>query len=196
VSRPTRRLHRADLGTTAGNSREIAALIVLHPSYCAASKDKNYKDDAAPTNILSKGNVLIHKLPYSHLLLASILPYCCDILRSHNFVQSLHMALSRSNNEVTSCSGRELDWRSRTYGHRVSSTAPSNDLLSSSVIPVLVAPPSFTRNMSKSWVGMYAYAGFIRCVDILVYAPRQATYRSYSGKPDFSRWTRSQCLTS
>ncbi|SRR6266403_2211199 len=28
----------------------------------------------------------------------------------------------------------------------------------------LVAPPPFTRNMSKSWVGMYVYEGFILCV--------------------------------
>ena len=141
-------------------------------------------------------NVVTHKLPYSCLLLASIPPYCSDILRCHNFVQSLHMDLSGSNNEVTSCSGRKLVWRSRTDSHRVGSTATSNDLLSSSVVLALVGPQPFTRNMSKSWVGMYAYAGFIRCVDILVYAARQVTYRSYSGKPDFSRWTRSQYLTS
>src|SRR6266576_2374366 len=108
----------------------------------------------------SQGNVLSYKLPYS-----SILPYCGDILRYHNFVQSLHMALSRSNSEVTTCSGRKLVWRSHTSSHRVGSTATSNDLLSSSVVLALVAPPSFTRNMSKSWVGMFVYAGFIRCVD-------------------------------
>jgi hypothetical protein len=79
------------------------------------------------------------------------------------------MALSRSNNEVTSCSGRKLVWRSRTYSHRVGSTATSNVLLSSSVVPAFAGRPSFTRNMSKIWVGMYVYAGFIRCVDILVY---------------------------
>ena len=145
---------------------------------------------------LSQGNVLDHKLPYSCLLLASNPPYCGDILRHHNFVQVLHMGLSRSNNEVTCCSGRKLIWRSCTDGLQVGSTATSNDLLSSSMVPALVGPPSFTRNMSKRWVGMYVYAGFIRCVGILVYATRQATYRSYSGKPDFSRWTRSQYLTS
>jgi hypothetical protein len=144
----------------------------------------------------SQGNVLFPKLPYSCSPLASILPYRVDILRSHNFVQSLHMAPSRSNNEVTSSSGRKLVWRSHTSSHRVGSTAISSDLVSSSAVPALVTPPSFTRNMSKNWVGMYVYAGFIRCVDILVYAARQATYRSYSGKPDFSRWTRSQYLTS
>jgi len=161
-----------------------------------------YKDDAAPAffypryNILSEGNVIAHRFPYSCQLLASIPPYCSDILRYRNIVQSLHMALSRSNNEVTSCSGRKLVWRSRTDSHQVGGTATSNDLLSSSVVPALVGPPSFTRSMPKSWVGMYVYVGFIRCVDILVYAARQVTYRSYSGKPDFSRWTRSQYLTS
>ena len=144
----------------------------------------------------SQGNAPFHKLPYSCLLLGSILPFRGDILRSHNLVQYLHMAPSRSNNEVTSCSGRKLVWRSRTSSHRVGSTATSSDLLSSSVVPALVSPPSFTRNMLKSWVGMYVYAGFIRCVDILVYAAQQMTYRSYSGKPDFFRWTRSRYLTS
>jgi hypothetical protein len=142
-------------------------------------------------------NVLSYRHPYCCPLLASsILPYCGDILRSHNFVQSLHMALSRSNNEVTSCPGRKLVWRSRSSSHRVGSTASSTHLLSSSVIPALVAPPSFTRNVSKIWVGMYVYAGCIRCVDFPVYAARQATYRPYSGKPDFSHWTRSLYLTS
>jgi hypothetical protein len=149
-----------------------------------------------PAVELSEGNALAHKLPYSCLLLASIPPYCGDILRFHNFAQSLHMALSRPNNEVTSCSGRKLVWRSRTDGHQVGSTATLNNLLSSSVAPALVGPTSFTRNMSKSSVGMYVYAGYIRWVDILVYTALQATYRSYSGKPDFSRWTRSQYLTS
>jgi hypothetical protein len=137
-------------------------------------------------------NVLAHNL----LPLASIPPYRGDGLRSYNFIQSLLMAPSRSNNEATRCSRRKLVWRSRTYGHRVSSTSTLNDLLSSSVVPALRVLPSFTRNMSKSWVGMYVYVGFIRCVDILVYAARQVTYRSYSGKPDFSPWTRSQYLTS
>jgi hypothetical protein len=146
--------------------------------------------------LLPARNVLAHKLPCSCQLLASIPPYCGDILLYHNFVQSLHMAQSRSNTEVTSRSGRKLVRRSRIDGHQVGSTATSNDLLSSTAIPALIAPPTFTRNMSKSWVGMYVYAGCIRYVDILVYAARRVTHRSYSGKPDFSRWTRSQYLTS
>jgi hypothetical protein len=72
----------------------------------------------------------------------------------------------------------------------------SNGLLSSSVVIALLYLPPFMRNMLKTWVGMYVYAGFIRCVDMLVYAARHATYCSYSGKPDFSRWTQSQYLMS
>ena len=149
-----------------------------------------------PSRRTSQGNVLFHKPPYSCLPLASILPYRGDILRSHNVVQSLHLAPSRSNNEATSCSGRKLVWWSHTSSHRVGITATLSDLLSLSVVLALVIPPSFTRSMPNNWVGTCVYAGFIRCVDILVYAARQATYLFYSGKPDFSRWTRSRYLTS
>ena len=144
----------------------------------------------------TKRNVLVHKLLYSCQPLASIPPCGGDILHRHHLVQSLHMALSRSNNEVTACSRRKLVWWSRIDSYQVGSTAPSNDLSSSTAVPALIVPHSFTRNMSKSWVGMYVYAGCIRYVDILVYAARRATYRSYSGKPDFSRSTRLLYLTS
>ena len=179
--------HESERSGATGNSREIATLIVSTMKHLLLP---------LASRRTSKGNVLFHKPPYSCLPLASILPYRGDILRSHSFVQSLHMAPSRSNNEATSCSGRKLVWRSRTDSHQVCNTATSNDLLSSLVVPVLVGPPSFTRNMPKSWVGMSVCAGFIRCVDILVYAARQVTYCAYSGKRDFFRWTRSQYPTS
>lgn len=121
-------------------------------------------------NTLANRNVLVHKLSYFYLPLASIPPYCGHIRSAHNSLQCPLLAVSRSNNEVTGCPRRKLDWRPLTFGCRVGSTSYfSNDLLTSSPSPVLVVLPPFTRNMYESWVGIYVYEVSIRCVDVLIY---------------------------
>ena len=77
------------------------------PSYCLIvfillRKNKNWRLAKMILHLLSltvehqvlvKENVLAHKFP-CFCLLASISPYRYNILRSHSFVQGLHMALS------------------------------------------------------------------------------------------------------
>ena len=61
------------------------------------------------------------------------------------------MAFSRSDNEVASCPGRKFDWWPRAYSRRVgNSYFISNDVLSSSVVPALVTPPTLHEKYVKN----------------------------------------------
>ena len=93
-----------------------------------------------------KLNVLAHKLSYPCQPLASIPPYCGDILHNHHFVEATNdtwaMALSRSNNEVTiplAPGGNLFGCRAFIVTKWLAQLL-SNDLSSSTAVSALLAP--------------------------------------------------------